>query len=70
MSSILLEPAIEQRLAERARRDGMPKADLAQLLIEDGLDDLDDLQVAAERLARPVQPLTSAQARRALGLDD
>ena len=70
MTSITLEPDTEQRLADRARREGVSEKELLRALIEDGLDELDDIQVAAERLARPMQPLTSAQARGALGLDD
>ena len=73
MPAITLEPATEQRIAERARRHGMSEADLIRTLIEEGLDDLDDSQMAADRLANPLQRLTSAQARQArqaLGLED
>jgi predicted DNA-binding protein len=70
MAAIILEPATEQRVAERARRHGVSEVDLIRTLIEEGLDDLDDAQMAAERLNDPLQPLTSAQARQALGLED
>jgi predicted DNA-binding protein len=70
MPAIILEPATEQRVAERARRNGMSEIDLIRTLIEEGLDDLDDIQMAVDRLSNPLQPLTSAQARQALGLED
>jgi predicted DNA-binding protein len=70
MTSITLTPVIEQRLSNSARRKGVSEEELLRALIEDGLDDLDDVQMAAERLDRPLPPLTSAQARQALGLDD
>ena len=70
MPDILLEPAIEQRIGDRARRYGMSEADLIRTLIEEGLDDLDDVQMAVGRLHDPLQTLTSAQARQALGLED
>lgn len=70
MPTITLEPGMEQRIADRAKRDGVSKADLVRTLIEEGLNDLDDTQMAADRLGNPMPPLTNAQARRALGLDD
>jgi predicted DNA-binding protein len=70
MTTITLEPGTEQRIAERARRCGMSEADLIRTLIEEALDDLDDVQMATDRLNAPLQPLTSAQARQALGLED
>lgn len=70
MPAIILEPTTEQRVAERARRQGVSELDLIRMLIEDGLDDLDDIQMATDRLNSPLQSLTSAQARQALGLED
>jgi predicted DNA-binding protein len=70
MLSVPLRPDTEQKLAELAKSRGLSKADLAQELIELSLGDLDDIQMAVERLENPMQPLTSEQARKALGLDD
>ena len=70
MLTVELEPATEKRLAERAMRRGMSNADLVRTLIEEGLDDLDDIQMATDRLSQPLRPLTGAEARAALGLDD
>jgi predicted DNA-binding protein len=69
MLTIELEPEIERRVAERARTRGMSEADFVRALIEASLDDLDDVQMAVERLERPLPPLTSAEAHKALGLD-
>jgi predicted DNA-binding protein len=69
MLTIELEPEIERRVAERARNRGMSEADFVRALIEASLDDLDDVQMAAERLEHPLPPLTSAEARKVLGLD-
>jgi predicted DNA-binding protein len=70
MLTISLDPDTERRVAERARTRGLSDAEFVRALIGDGLDDLDDIQMAADRLGRPLPPLTSAQAREALGLDD
>jgi predicted DNA-binding protein len=70
MPAVILERATEQRIAERARRSGMSEIDLIRTLIEEGLDDLGDIQMAVDRLDNHLQPLTSAQARKALGLED
>jgi predicted DNA-binding protein len=68
--TLILEPEIELRIIELARSKGVSEADFARALIEAGLDDLDDIQKAVERLENPLRPLTSAEARKALGLDD
>ena len=44
----------------------MSEADFARALIEATLD---DVQMAVERLDHPLPPLTSAEARKTLGLD-
>ena len=67
MPSIILEPGTEQRIAERARREGVSEENLLRALIEDGLD---DIQMAVERLNTPLQLLTSAQARARLDLEN
>jgi len=68
--TLTLEPEIERRIIERARNRGVSELDLVRELIEASLDDLDDIQMAVERLERPLKPLTSAEAHKALGLDD
>ena len=47
----------------------MSEAALLRLSIEDSLDDLDDIQMATERLSNPMPSLSSAEARVALDLD-
>ncbi len=70
MLTVVLDPEAERRVLERAKRIGMSEAEFLRILIENSLDDLDDVQMAVERLDAPVPPLTSAQARKSLGLDD
>ena len=69
MVTLVLEPETERRIAELARSQGLSEADFVRALIESSLDDLDDIQMAVERLENPLQPLTGIEARKALGLD-
>jgi RHH-type rel operon transcriptional repressor/antitoxin RelB len=70
MLSISLEPEIERRLDALAKRTGKTKAHLAQQLIEQNIEDLEDVSIAEMRLADPRPALTGQEARKALGLDD
>ena len=70
MLSIRLDPEIERRLGELARRTGRTKSYYARELIEGNLEDLEDRYLAEARLERRRPPLTSRQVRRELGLDD
>jgi len=70
MLSIRLDPEIERRLAELARRTGRTKSYYARELIEGNLEDLEDHYLAEARLEKRRPPLTSRQVRRELGLDD
>lgn len=49
-TSIRLEPAIEQRLDRLAQMTGRTKAYYLRELITDGLDDLEDVYLAEQRL--------------------
>ncbi len=49
-TSIRLEPAIEQRLDRLAQMTGRTKAYYLRELVTDGLDDLEDLYIAEQRL--------------------
>jgi predicted DNA-binding protein len=69
MVTLVLEPETERRIAELAKSQGLSEADFVRGLIESSLDDLDDIRVAVERLDNPLKPLTSGEARKALGLD-
>ena len=68
--TLTLDSPTEQRVAEQARARGMSESAFVRALIGEALDDLDDTQMATDRLTNPLPPLTSAQARQALGLDD
>ncbi len=70
MVSFLLPAAVEERLAEFARSRGMSESELARQLIEDGLADLDDIEMAVARLQQRQPALTAEQARKTLGLED
>ena len=70
MLSIQLDPELEQRLAELAKRTGQTASDLARELIRESLEDLEDRELAEPRLERRQSSLTSLQVRKELGLDD
>jgi RHH-type transcriptional regulator, rel operon repressor / antitoxin RelB len=70
MLSIRLDPAIERRLSDLARRTGRTKTYYARELIEGNLEDLEDRYLAEARLEKRRRPLSSQQVRKELGLDD
>jgi RHH-type rel operon transcriptional repressor/antitoxin RelB len=70
MISIDLDPEIEQRLKELAKRTGKTEAELARELVEHNIEDLEDICIAEARLANPGRTFTIEEARRELGLDD
>jgi len=70
MISLTLDPSIERRLAELAPGRGTSEAQLAYELIEAGLDDIDDIAMAAGRPENRQPPVSAAAARSALSLDD
>ena len=63
-----LDPDIERRLDELARRTGRTKSFYARELVESNIEDLEDRYLAEARLGKRRPPLTSAQVRKALGL--
>ena len=69
MLSIRLEPGIERRLNELAKRTGRTKSYYARELIESNIEDLEDRYLAEARLEKRRPSLTSAQVRKELGLD-
>ena len=68
--TLTLDTNTEQRVAEFAHARGVSEVEFVQTLIDEGLDDLSDIQMATDRLTNRLPPLSSAQARQALGLDD
>ena len=70
MISIDLDPEIEQRLKELAKRTGKTEAELARELVEHNIEDLEDICIAEARLANPGRTFTIEEARRELGLGD
>ena len=70
MLSIRLSPEIDRRLSALAKETGRTKSSCARELIETNIVDLQDRYLAETRLEKHLPPLTSQQARKALGLDD
>lgn len=70
MISIDLDPETEQRLTQLAKRTGKTEVELARELVEYGMEDLEDISIAAARLTNPLPSLSSEQVRKALGLED
>lgn len=69
MLSIRLEPDIERRLNELAKRTGRTKSYYARELIESNIEDLEDRYLAEARLEKRRPALTSRQVRKELGLE-
>ena len=69
MLSIRLDPAMDRRLSELARRTGRTKSYYVRELIESNMEDLEDCYLAEARLERPRPSLTSRQVRKQLGLE-
>ena len=69
MLSIRLDPEIERRLSELAKRTGRTKTYYARELIEGNMEDLEDRYLAESRLERRRPSLTSRQVRKRLGLN-
>jgi RHH-type transcriptional regulator, rel operon repressor / antitoxin RelB len=69
MLSIRLDPEIERRLNELARRTGRTKSYYARELIESNIEDLEDRYLAEARLEKRRPPLTSRQVRKELSLE-
>ncbi len=69
MLSIRLDPDIERRLSELAKRTGRTKSYYVRELIEANIEDLEDRYLAEARLEKRRPPLTSRQVRKELGLE-
>ena len=69
MLSIRLDPDIERRLYELAKRTGRTKTYYARELIEGNMEDLEDRYLAEARLEKRRPSLTSQQAWKHLGLE-
>jgi len=70
MLSIQLDPELERRLSEVAKRMGQTVSEVARELLEESLEDLEDRELAEARLAKRRPALTSQQVRQELGLDN
>ncbi len=68
--SIRLDPEVEKRLSELARRTGRTKSYYARELIEKNIEDLEDHYLAEARLEKRRPSLSNRQVRKELGLDN
>lgn len=68
MLSIRLDPSVERRLNELARRTGCTKTYHARELIENNIEDIEDRYLAEARLEKRRPPLASRRVRKQLGL--
>ncbi len=72
--SVRLDEETGKRLDRLAKETGRTKAFYIRKMIEDRIDDMENYYLAAERLAQSrnssSRSLTSAEARRELGLED
>jgi RHH-type transcriptional regulator, rel operon repressor / antitoxin RelB len=69
MLAVDLPPDIEQRLDLLAQRLGVAPADLVREAILEHMQDLDDAELAAERLMKPVRRWTQTELEQGLDLD-
>lgn len=69
MLNVPLNPDIERRLSELAKRTGRTEGDFARELIESNIEDLEDRYLAEQAIAEGGSRLTSDQVRKALGLE-
>ena len=69
MLSLRLDPDVERRLDELARKTGRTKSFYARELIEGNLEDLEDRYIAEARLEKRRPSLTSDQVRKELGIE-
>jgi RHH-type rel operon transcriptional repressor/antitoxin RelB len=69
MLTVALDPDIERRLSELAKRTGRSMSDFARELIEGNIEDLEDRYLAEQAIAEGGPRLTSDQVRKELGLE-
>lgn len=68
MLAIRLEPDIENRLEQLAKRTGRTKTFYAREAILEHLEDLEDTYLASKRLERPARTYSAEEVKHELGL--
>ncbi len=68
MSPIRLDPKIEKRLNQLAKKTGRTKTFYAHEAILAHLEDLEDTYLAVRRLQRPAKTFSAEEVKRELGL--
>ena len=69
MLTVPLNPDIERRLSELAKRTGRTESEFARELIEGNIEGLEDRYLAERAIAEGGTRLTSEQVRKVLGLE-
>lgn len=67
--AVSLPSEVDQRLGEVAAKSGRTKSECVREAIFQFIEDVEDLQIASERLAVPGRRLTMEEAERELELD-
>lgn len=68
MLAIRLDPDIENRLEQLAKRTGRTKTFYAREAILEHLEDLEDIYLASKRLERPARTYSAEEVKHELGL--
>jgi predicted DNA-binding protein len=68
MLTVTFEPEIEERIHSIARRTGRTDMDCVREALLAYIEELDDAEVAANRLAEPARLYSAAEVRRELDL--
>jgi RHH-type rel operon transcriptional repressor/antitoxin RelB len=70
MLAIRLDPELERRLSDLAKRTGRTKTFYAREAIEEHLDELEDIYLALDRIEKPARTYSPEEAKRELGIRD
>ena len=68
--SIRIDDDVKQRLNGMAELTGMGRSAILREAIRDRMEELEDLLVVKERLARPFRSVSNDQVWKALGIED
>jgi RHH-type rel operon transcriptional repressor/antitoxin RelB len=69
MFAVSLEPEIERRLQALVDRSGRSKEEHIRVAILDHLEEMEDLQIARERLQQPARRWSMEEAEQQLGVE-
>jgi predicted DNA-binding protein len=70
MATIVVPEKLKKRIQELAKENGMSEQAFVEEAILSFLEDIEDAQLAMERLEAGEEPIPLAEAKKMLGLDD